>query len=280
MDLTSSVQSLNLSRKKIGEIVQDLARRKLKEEESLNHKAAAESNSSEKESDPDYLNQGRKKRSGWKDIFDKSKDENVQSKVLMINDNETSKSESTCALMARYDSDSEDEDAELMSLENALIDVFHSLVKEKSSLYEEINGLELEIDDMGASITDLKNQIAEVTRENSLLKNQKKQWINTPKEKEEACEAQPELEYEIQKFKVKFTSTLEKNRQLQEDLKEISISLNKSLNWSWSMNETAPTVMIECEGKKKIDVQDGKTPNNPVKKINAKSGSHPNTHNA
>ncbi|XP_070053638.1 uncharacterized protein [Nicotiana tomentosiformis] len=157
---------------------------------------------------------------------------------MMVVDNESSEYESIFALMAKSDEEEDKEEDEvsfldvqrnlktyskkkLMSLKNVLIDAYHSLINEKNALIEEVGNIEQERDDMVVFIVDLKEQVKEVTRENTLLKNQTKKWMDIPKGKEVASEAQLELESELKKVKTSLVVELEKNRQLQEELKKV-----------------------------------------------------------
>lgn len=67
-----------------------------------------------------------------------------------------------------------------MSLENMLISAYPSLINEKNALTEEIGDVEQERDDVIVFIVDLREQMDEVTRENTLLKSQMKKMDGHP----------------------------------------------------------------------------------------------------
>lgn len=56
--------------------------------------------------------------------------------------------------------------------------------------------------------------------------------MDTPKGKEGTSEIQLEFENELKKIKVSLAIDLEKNRQLQNDLKRTKNDLDRSLHWT------------------------------------------------
>ncbi|XP_070049073.1 uncharacterized protein [Nicotiana tomentosiformis] len=161
----------------------------------------------------------------WGDSSNKYEGEDNQgdTSMMVADNNGFSKNESIFALMAKSDDDKDNKEDEvsfldvqrnlktyskkkLFSLANVLIDAYHSLINEKNSLIEEIGDIEQERDDMVVSIVDLKEEVEE---------------MDSPKSKEVASEAQLELESELKKVKTNIVVELEKNRQLQEDLKRV-----------------------------------------------------------
>ncbi|XP_019238062.1 PREDICTED: uncharacterized protein LOC109218173 [Nicotiana attenuata] len=199
----------------------------------------------------------------WGDSSNESEGEDDQGDVsMMVVDNEY---ESIFALMAKSDDDEDkEEDAKkLMSLENVLIDAYHSLINEKNALIEEIGDIEQERDDMVVSIVDLREQVEEVTREQNLLKKQTKKWMDNTKGKEVASEAQLELESELKKVKTSLVGELEKNRQLQEDLKGVKNDLDKSLKWTWSSDVITSMYRSNGGNRQGIGFQKTKTSYNP-----------------
>ncbi|XP_070037073.1 uncharacterized protein [Nicotiana tomentosiformis] len=187
----------------------------------------------------------------WRDSYSESESEDDQGDTsVMAIENESSEYDSIFALMAKSDNDEDKEEDEvnffniqrnlkiysqkkLMSLANVLIDAYHSLINEKKSLTEEISDVKQERDDMVVTILNLKEQVEEVTRENILLKNQMEKWMNNPKGKEAASEAQLDLDNELKKVKTSLATELEKNRELQEDLKKAGVRGN---NHRWYMD--------------------------------------------
>ncbi|XP_070015295.1 uncharacterized protein [Nicotiana sylvestris] len=201
----------------------------------------------------------------------------------MVVDNESSEYESIFVLVAKYDDDEDKEEdkvsfldiqrnlktyskKKLMSLVNVLIDAYYNLINEKNSLIEEIGDIEQERDNMLVSIEDLKEQVEEVTIEHNLLKNQTKKWMDNTKDKEVASEAQLDLESELKKFKTSLVAELEKNRQLQEDLKGVKNDLDKSLKWTRSSDVITSMYKSNGRNMQGIGFQKAKTSYNPHSK--------------
>ncbi|XP_075083606.1 uncharacterized protein LOC142167341 [Nicotiana tabacum] len=220
----------------------------------------------------------------WGDSSSESEGEDDQGdSSMMVVDNGSSEYEPIFALMAKSDDDEEKEEDEvsfldvqrnlktyskkkLMSLANVLIDAYHSLINEKNTLIEEIGDIKQERDDMVVFIVDLKEQVEEVTKENTLMKNQMKEWMDTPKGKEVASEAQLELESELKKVKASLVVELEKNRQLHKDLKRVKNDLDKSLKWTRSSDVITSMYKSNGGNRKGIGFQKAKTSYNPYNK--------------
>ncbi|XP_070013120.1 uncharacterized protein [Nicotiana sylvestris] len=219
----------------------------------------------------------------WGDSFSESEGENDQGNAyMMVADKGSSEYESIVALMAKYDDDEDKEEDEvsfldvqrnlktyskkkLMSLANVLINAYHSLINDKNALIEEIGDIEQERDDM-VSIVDLKEQVEKVTRENNLLKTKQKKWMDNTNSKEVASEAQLELESELKKVTTSLVVELEKNIQLQEDLKRVKNDLDKSLKYTWSSDVIMSMCKSNGGNKQGIGFQKAKTPYNPYRK--------------
>ncbi|XP_070026216.1 uncharacterized protein [Nicotiana sylvestris] len=158
----------------------------------------------------------------------------------------------------------------LMSLANVLIDAYHSLVDNKDALTIELGDAEQTRDDMVVCVVDLKETICNLENEKEVLTEKiasveherddlivvavdLKETIenfnlkktidelkaecrpgNYDKGKEVASEAHIKLENELNAVKTSLCAQLEKNRQLQADLKRVKNDLEKSLKWTWS----------------------------------------------
>ncbi|XP_070019952.1 uncharacterized protein [Nicotiana sylvestris] len=198
----------------------DLERKEPNEERNLVLKAAHTDSSSDE--------------SEMTEIPPKGEDDQGDASMMVV-DNESSKYESIFALMAKSDDDEDKEGDEknLVALNKR--------------------------DDMVISIIDLKEQVEEVTRENNLLKNQTKNWMDNTKGKEVASKTQLELESELKKVKTSLVAELEKKRQLQKDLKRIKNDLDKSLKCTRSSDVITSMYKSNGGNKQGIRFQKAKT---------------------
>ncbi|XP_070011200.1 spindle pole body component 110-like [Nicotiana sylvestris] len=153
--------------------------------------------------------------------------------------------------------DAEQSRDDLMVVVDDLKETIENLSKEKNTLVEKIVATEQERDDMVVSIVDLREQVEEVTREHSLLKKQTKKWMDNTEREEVARKAQLELESELKKIKTSLVTELEKNRQLQEELKRVKNDLDKSLKWTRSSNVI--TSMNRSNGENRLCIHCGQT---------------------
>ncbi|XP_060190792.1 uncharacterized protein LOC132620098 [Lycium barbarum] len=174
----------------------------------------------------------------WGDSSNESEDrDDLGDTSMLAIDNEPSEYESIFALMARSNVDDDNEKDE--------VNIFYVQKNLKK-----INALEQVRDDLVVTVVDLKEQVEEVTRENSLLQSQMKKWMNTPsKGKQVASETHLELENKLKKTKISLTAELKRNRQLQMDLKRVKIDLDKSLHWTRSSDVVAD--MYRSNGERK-----------------------------
>ncbi|XP_070057389.1 uncharacterized protein [Nicotiana tomentosiformis] len=220
----------------------------------------------------------------WGDSSSESEGEVDQGDTSMITvESGYRERDSIFALMTKFDDDEDNEKDEvnflniqrnlknyskkiLMSLANILIDAYHSFINEKNVLTEKIREVEQERYELVVIIADLKEQVEEIARENTLLKNQMKKWINTPKEKEVASETQLKLESELKEVKISLIAELEKNRQLQKDLKRVKNNLDKSLKWTWSSDTITSMYKSNGENRQGIKFHKSKAPYNPHRK--------------
>ncbi|XP_060190430.1 uncharacterized protein LOC132619592 [Lycium barbarum] len=219
----------------------------------------------------------------WGDSSSESEDEETWDTSMMAVEDKPTKYESIFALMAKSEDEDDNENQEVnffdvqknlknysqkkfISLTNVLIDTYHSLINEKNVLNEEIEGLEQVRDDMIVNIVDLKEQIEELTRDNALLISHINKWVNTPsKGKQVGSETHFELESELKKAKINLSAELEKNKQLQEDLRRVKTELDKSLHWTCSSDR----VVVMCKGndsRRGIGYKKSKIPFNPHSK--------------
>ncbi|XP_019248392.1 PREDICTED: uncharacterized protein LOC109227649 [Nicotiana attenuata] len=178
----------------------------------------------------------------WGDFSSESEEEpDARSSSMMAMQNED---DSLFALMARSDEDKENDNDELGDAEQSRDDLMvvvvdlkktiENLSKEKNTLVEKIAATEQERDDMVVSFDDLREKMEEVTREHNLLKKQTNKWMDNTEGEEVVRKAQLELESELKKIETSVVAELEKNIQLQEDLKRVKNNLDKSLKWTRS----------------------------------------------
>nr|XP_016440724.1 PREDICTED: uncharacterized protein LOC107766456 [Nicotiana tabacum] len=158
--------------------------------------------------------------------------------------------------------DAEQSKDDLMVVVVDLKETIEYLRKEKNNLVEKITTTEKERDDMVVSIVDLREQVEEVTREHNLLKKQTKKWMDNTEGEEVASEAQLELK----KVKTNLVAELEKNRQLQEDLKRVKNDLDKSLKWTRSSDVIMSIYSSNGGNRQGIGFQKAKTSYNPYRK--------------
>ncbi|XP_070027774.1 uncharacterized protein [Nicotiana sylvestris] len=215
-------------------------------------------------------------------------------------ENEAKDYDSLFALMAQSDEDDNDEvnfrdvqrnlksysSKKLMALANVLIDTYYSFVNDKDSLIIELGDAKQSRDDLMVVVVDLKETIENFSKEKNTLvekiaateqemddmivstvdlREQVEEMDNT-KGEEVASEAQLELKSELNKVKTNLVAELEKNRQLQEDLKRVKNDLYKSFKWTRFSDVIRSMYRSNAGNRQGIELQKAKTSYNPYNK--------------
>ncbi|XP_070005489.1 uncharacterized protein [Nicotiana sylvestris] len=102
-----------------------------------------------------------------------------------------------------------------------LKETIEDLKNEKDVLIEKIEKVEHERDDLLVVVVDLKETIEELKRDNISIKDSIENCMNSLKGKEVVSEAHLKLENELKNVKLSLCAELERNRQLQEDLRRV-----------------------------------------------------------
>ncbi|XP_070014423.1 uncharacterized protein [Nicotiana sylvestris] len=215
----------------------------------------------------------------------------------MTVETKAAKYDSFFTLMAKTYDDEEDNDDEvnfldvqrnlkyyspkkLMSLENILTDVYHSLINDKDALTVELGELEQSREDLVVVVVDLEETIESLKKEkkvliegNTNIKHERDDLLlvvvdlketigefkmesrpeNSQKGKEVASQAHIKLESELNSVKSSLCAEFEKNKQLQEELGRVKSDLEKSLKWTWSSD--AITAMYTNNGENRFQSQ-------------------------
>nr|XP_016442683.1 PREDICTED: kinesin-related protein 4-like [Nicotiana tabacum] len=179
----------------------------------------------------------------WGDSSSESgEDDNKGDISMMAVESEATEYDSIFTLMAQSDDDEDDdEDEKLISLDNVLIDAYHSLINDKNALTTVLGEIEHERDDLVVVAVDQKETIESLKREKDTLTERianieherdgllvvvvdLKETIEelkregrheiTQKGKEFASEAHLRLEDELKSVKSSLCAKLERNRQL------------------------------------------------------------------
>ncbi|XP_070019386.1 uncharacterized protein [Nicotiana sylvestris] len=165
-----------------------------------------------------------------------------------------------------------------------------NLEKEKEVLNEKINSVENERDDLMVVVVDLKETIEDFSNEKHTLEEKiaateqemddflliitnleetierlKSELRSTSieKGKEVASESHIKLEKELNDVKTSLCGELEKNRQLQTELKKVKMDLEKSVKWTWSSDVVTTMYFNNSGNRQGIEFQKEKTPYNP-----------------
>ncbi|XP_070035578.1 uncharacterized protein [Nicotiana tomentosiformis] len=248
----------------------------------------------------------------WGDSSSESREDDGQGdSSMMAVESEAAEYNSIFALMAQSNDDGDDDDDDevnlldvqrnlkyysqkkLISLENVLIDAYHSLINDKNALTTELGEIEHERDDLVVVAGDLRETIGSLKREKDTLierianieherddllvvvvdlketieeLRRENRPVNTKKGKKVASEARLKLENELRSVKSSLCAELEKNKQLQEELGRVKSDLKKSLKWTWSYDTITALYTNNGENMQGIGFQREKTPYNPHSK--------------
>ncbi|XP_070007944.1 uncharacterized protein [Nicotiana sylvestris] len=250
----------------------------------------------------------------WGDSSNESDEENDASdSSIMVVEGEANKYDSIFSLMAQSDNDEDDDNDEvnfkdvqrnlkshsptkLMSLANALIDVYHSLVDDKDALIIELGDAEQTRDDLVVCIVDLKETIGNLENEKDVLTKKiasveherddlmvvvvdlKETTENFSKKKNDLVEKVDALEQERDDILVVIIDLREIIEELKaecrpgnsekgkKELEKVKNDLEKYLKWTWS-SDAITTMYVNNGGNGQgIGFQRERTPYNPHSK--------------
>ncbi|XP_075074554.1 uncharacterized protein LOC142162137 [Nicotiana tabacum] len=107
----------------------------------------------------------------WGDLsIESAEDDEPGNSSMMAVESESTEYDSSFALMAQSDDEDDDDDEKLMSLENVLIDAYHSLVNDRYVLTVELGEAEQSRDDLVIIAVDLRESIENPNKERNVLK--------------------------------------------------------------------------------------------------------------
>nr|XP_009763585.1 PREDICTED: uncharacterized protein LOC104215471 [Nicotiana sylvestris] len=107
----------------------------------------------------------------WGDLLiESAEDDEPGNSSMMAVESESTEYDSSFSLMAQSDDEDDDDDEKLMSLENVLIDAYHSLVNDRYVLTVELGEAEQSRDDLVIIAVDLRESIENPNKERNVLK--------------------------------------------------------------------------------------------------------------
>ncbi|XP_070004781.1 uncharacterized protein [Nicotiana sylvestris] len=144
-----------------------------------------------------------------------------------------------------------DNDKEALTIELEMLNnrEMISLSKEKNALEEKIADVEQARDDFLVVITDLEETIKGLKSEH--------RHVSIEKGKGVASETHIKLEKELNDMRTSICGELEKNRQLQAELKKVKIDLEKSFKCTWS-SDAVTAVYFNTSGNRVLSIQKNK----------------------
>ncbi|XP_070029825.1 uncharacterized protein [Nicotiana sylvestris] len=268
----------------------DSERREPKKEKNLVLKADS-NDSNDEDVDMAYLTKRFQKMTlaAWGDSSGEFEDEtDVGDSSMMAVEGEKNEFDSIFALMAKSDDDEDDNNKEvnfrdvqrnlksyspkkLMSLASVLIDAYHSLVEDRYDLVVVVIDHKKTIEKFKEERNDFLGVIADL-RETIKRLGTKSKSENSGKGKEIASVEHIRLENKLKAVRTRMCAEIEKNKNLQTDLKRVKNDLEKFLKWTWS-SETITAVYTNNDGNMQgIGFQREKTPYNPHSKWSVSFG--------
>ncbi|XP_070002815.1 MAR-binding filament-like protein 1 [Nicotiana sylvestris] len=148
----------------------------------------------------------------------------------------------------------ENERDDLMVVVVDLKETIEGFSNEKHTLEEKIAATEQERDDFLVIITDLEETIEGLKSE--------LRYASIEKGKEVASESHIKLEKELNDVETSLCGELEKNRQLQAELKKVKTDLEKSLKWTWCSDVVTAMYFNNSGNRQGIGFQKEKIPYN------------------
>ncbi|XP_070036234.1 uncharacterized protein [Nicotiana tomentosiformis] len=203
----------------------------------------------------------------WGDSSSESGEDDAQGNTsMMAVESEGADYDSIFSLMAKSDDDEDNDDGELISLANVLIDAYHCLINDRNALTTELGEIEHERDDLVVVAVDLRETIESLNREKDILTERS---ANIEHEREDLLVVVVDLKETIEELRRKSRPmNIQKGKEVasKEDLGRVKNDLEKSLKWTWSSDTI--TVLYKNNGgnRQVIGFQREKTPYNPHRK--------------